>query len=331
MGSPCPSDKLNRTSDECSPRRQLPGHGSCGSYVSKRKDILSEEKGVDSSGDTSTRSGQDNVKIGAAFREQTNLDILDLEQKLVLANRNLQESKKRHALEENRTLKAEEELRAMRKNYAGSDVEHILMGNLCRVRDRCKELASASKDADSKYRAIEEQLTRVSDHYADIEKDFEQVKKERQELQAELAQLKQGRAMLEAQDECNKQSIKNQKHNLKMLAAERDETLELLDKAMTQKEQTKQGRQRDVDEKQRQVDALQDKRNGEQRDIRKLITSVDTLVAGLQRGGSYEEPATWQELLRVRDGIHTLIKKETPSDMSVRPEAEGVPTSYKPN
>merc|ERR1712137_630881 len=93
------------------------------------------------------------------------------------------------------------------------------------------------------------------------------------------------------------------------MAAERDETLDLLDKAMRQKEHTKQSRQRDVDAKLLDVRLLEQEREKEQLTIRKFAQSIDGLVSDLQKNKSYDKYEAFHELVRVRDGMYTLIRK----------------------
>jgi len=339
FGGSCPSDVHSCTvdslaSDERSPRRQRPGP------LPQKDGTLSEEDGLHIGGDSSSRSSEDTARKTAAFFEQSNQHILDLEQKLLVTNQRFEEAKKRLAFEENRALKAEEELEKTRNNYEGTQLEHQLERNLLHAQEKYKRLDATSKDECLKSREIEDRFNREKDQCDDLQKIFESAKKEKEELVAKLNELQEGKVALESQEEINKKAIKERRHNLKMMAAQRDETLELLDKAMRQKEQTKQGRQRAVEEKQRQVIVLQEERAKEQHDIRQLLYNVDNLVTNLQSGlqkahkekekarnrpETFQEiirrPETYQELLRVRDGMHMLIKKRTTFDAPAHTES----------
>merc|ERR1712007_134091 len=178
---------------------------------------------------------------------------------------------------------------------------------------------------------MEAQFIRERDRCEDMEKDFNQAKKEREELMALLEELNEGIEMLEAQNGSNKKSIEQLKIEFESTVAERDEVIELLDRAVMQKEHLKSGQQRDVEETQRQVNVLKEELANEQHDIRELLGSVELIFAGLQRGGNNYQSDMFPELLHVRDGMHTLIKKRKLSVAPVEPEppVERSPSSYK--
>jgi len=256
--------------------------------------------------------------------ERVEEHIRDLKQKLMQANIKFEDSEKASALEEKRALAVEAELRDARKNYGGTDLEHQLMEDLCRARARCKDLEDSGKHDSAKFKGIEVQLSRDNERRQNIQYKFEAVKKEKEDLVKEIAALKKGKVKLESQDARDKTELSMQEKNVRLMAAERDETLDLLDKAMKQKELTKYGRQRDVDAKLHQVKVLEDERAKEQFSIRQFARSVDGLVFDLQKNKSYDRYEAFHELIRVRDGMHTLIAKRKILDASAQLEAEGL-------
>lgn len=140
---------------------------------------------------------------------------------------------------------------------------------------------------------------------------------------AEIEAVKKGRKTLESQDARDKAAMSIQTDNINLMAAERDETLDLLDRAMKQKEITKQGRQRDVDFKLHQLRTLEGESVKEQHSIRQFARTIDSLVSDLQKGKTYDRYEAFQEIIRVRDGMHTLIRKRKILDAPAQLEAEG--------
>jgi len=241
---------------------------------------------------------------------------LDLELKLEMANRGLEESKKKRELKASRALEAEAELRSQRQNCGGSDLQHQLMGQLVGVRERCRDLEVLRTEESSKTRAIEDKLKGERRQRELAQKEYDQIKKESSELMAKVKEIKAGDGPLCAQEERSLKEMAVQKRDLDVIAAERDETLVLLEKAMTQKEITIKLRQRDVDEKRRQVILLEENLQQDQEDIRLLLHQINMLLREVERRGKHQRPDTLHELLRIRDGMYMLTRKKTIIDLN---------------
>merc|ERR1719240_1105386 len=96
-----------------------------------------------------------------------------------------------------------------------------------------------------------------------------------------LEELRGGIEMLEAQNGSNKKSTEQLKIEFEATVVERDEFIELLDKAVMQKENIKLGQQRHLEELHRQVDVLKEELANEQDVIRELLGSVELIFASL--------------------------------------------------
>jgi len=186
---------------------------------------------------------------------------------------------------------------------------HQLTYNLLRVRERCKDLEASTKEEGLKCREMELQIVRDHEQDEVVQKQVKVAKEERQTLMAELEELEAGKKLLQERDDENNKHIITQQHIFKMIAAERDETLELLDSAMKQKEQTKKARKREVDKMKADVQELQNKILKEKAHVREHLLTVDDLVARLQCGHNHYTPDAFQELISVRDGMQSLINK----------------------
>eukprot|EP00403_Amphidinium_massartii_P038200 CAMPEP_0178453110 /NCGR_PEP_ID=MMETSP0689_2-20121128/44622_1 /TAXON_ID=160604 /ORGANISM="Amphidinium massartii, Strain CS-259" /LENGTH=547 /DNA_ID=CAMNT_0020078899 /DNA_START=174 /DNA_END=1818 /DNA_ORIENTATION=+ len=230
----------------------------------------------------------------------------DLEAKLKVYQRRVDEAVEAHRVEAQRAAEAEKKLK---KSVGGSDLEMHLMRNLVQLREKCSEIENTKEAELAKVQDVEDQLNDERSRREETQKQLDQLQWQRNdELERERKHFKERAQELErAVDERNEEGRKL-KQGMEMISQERDETLELLERAVKQKEQLKRGRRREVEEAHEEMETLKVRQDREQKEVRRLLSSVDHLLAKFGRSSSSLEPEALHELVAVRDSMRQLVR-----------------------
>jgi chromosome segregation ATPase len=238
----------------------------------------------------------------------------DLEAKLKNAQRNLQEVQ-----QELESHKAEQEkMKKMKKKEmpGGNAVQHALMQDLRDLRDYCVEIEQAKEKEEAQ---AKESRAALSSEQEQRKEDI-RVRQESERLQAQL-QSRIDSLTQEAKEYDSKLNLTSKdtaemKKLLSMIQSERDETLNLLRRAVAQKEKMKGDRQRESQEATDKFERLQDNQKNADTKVRELLNSVDTLLGKFSldkedsksQGSARSTVAVQLELMKIRDSIRFLLK-----------------------
>lgn len=264
------------------------------------------DRGSDRGGDTALRL-HDN-----ADRAPESSEAKDLEAKLKNAQKSLQEVQQE--LDDHRKREAEMKHKKKTTMPGGNEIQHALMQDLRDLRDYCVEVEKAkieqeeqAKDAVSKLKT--EQQQRQDDIRArhDSEKMQADLQRRIDDLTTEI------KTSSETLNISNKDTAEMRKL-LNMIQSERDETLELLRRAVTQKEKLKGERQRESQEATVRYERLVDQQKNSDTKVRELLGSVDTLLGRFSmekeqaRSSQSGSVGVQLELMKIRDSIRFLLK-----------------------
>jgi len=228
-----------------------------------------------------------------------------LEAKLKVYQRKVDEAVEAQSVAAQRASEAEKKLM---KSVGGSDLEMHLMRNLVQLREKCTEIETTKETELAKVHDIQDMLREEKLCREETQKQLDALQAQREELERERRHFKERAQELERTvDERNEEGRKL-KQGMEMISQERDETLELLERAVKQKEQLKRGRRREVEEAHEEMDTLRHRQDREQKEVRRLLSSVDHLLAKFGRSGTSLEPEALHELVAVRDSMRQLVR-----------------------
>jgi len=254
------------------------------------------------------------------------LDAADLEAKLRIAQRKATDAAERARSENERANTAEKELQSARTPRGGSDLELQLMQNLVGMRERCVDVEKTKRAEESKVSEIKAFLQEEQDRREEAERSLTQAELSKGELTTRIDALKQKAQQLEADVTERTKESTGLKHGLQMVSVERDETLELLERAVQQKEQMRREQGHEVGEAKTKIEQLHADQKRERGEVRRLLSNVDQLLA--QLGRDQETPSeAMRELISVRDGMRQLVKTSRERPAGRPGEAERGPSA----
>eukprot|EP00747_Dinoflagellata_sp_TGD_P063616 gnl/TRDRNA2_/TRDRNA2_153539_c0_seq4.p1 gnl/TRDRNA2_/TRDRNA2_153539_c0~~gnl/TRDRNA2_/TRDRNA2_153539_c0_seq4.p1 ORF type:complete len:456 (+),score=113.08 gnl/TRDRNA2_/TRDRNA2_153539_c0_seq4:2-1369(+) len=271
-----------------------------------------EERSRSSRGSMSESEGSESVSEAGSEAGIRHTDfshnIADLEAKLKNAQTRVDDATERCQEEEERAQRAELELKKNKERLGGSDLEMQLMENLVQLRQQCMEMQKTRQTEEMQVQAIQDQLNEEKRLRQEAEKALLDAAKQRTELNQRIDSLKTRAQSLEAEVSERSQQMTGLQTGIQRVEYERDETLELLERAVKQKEQLKRGRRREVEEAQNEVERLREKQLADQTEVRRLLARIDMLLAKVGRDESGSNIETVRELVNVRDGMRSLVK-----------------------
>jgi chromosome segregation ATPase len=252
----------------------------------------------------------------------------DLEAKLKNAQKSLVEVQKE--LEEQKA--AQDELRnaAKRKEMPGGNaVQHALMADLIQLKEHCQDIDKTKTQKEIEARQMESELMSERDQRkADIK-----AREESERLQAKLQERIDALAK-EAKDKDARLDFTSKdtdtiKKTLEMIQSERDETLELLRRAVAQKEKLKAEKQREGQQANDKLERLYDQQKNADNKVRELLSNVDTLLGKFSSGGAKKDTSAagtqlQLELMKIRDNIRHLVtaNEQTSSVVFAKQQSE---------
>jgi len=235
--------------------------------------------------------------------------ISDLESKLALAHRKVEEAVDKLQREQERARRAEAQLHENRSALpGGSDMQVQLMQDFLQLRNRCTELENMKKSEEAKANNIEKKLAEQNEERAKTIAALTTEENENKEIKRTLEELKLRQKMLEEDAEKKEKLANDHTRNLERIGLERDETLNLLETAIRLKEREKHDGKKKAEEQKREIDRLRVEQQHEQREVRRLLAGVDELLAKIGRGEGSASPDELRELVSIRDGMRQLIK-----------------------
>lgn len=244
---------------------------------------------------------------GEAKHKESARRTADLEAKLRKAQGKVDEVVEKFRREEQRAGRAEKELLQTRTAMpGGSELELQLMHNLVQLRNRCVEVENEKKVEEAKVTGIEELLREERERHETTRDMMAVSDKERQELRASIDDLRAHAMQLEAQVSCKAQETRGQQKTLERISVERDETLELLERAIKQKESIKKTKRMEAEAAQAEIDYMRKLQAQEQNEVRRLLAHVDELLAKVGHGGNLQD--SLRKLVSIRDGMRELVK-----------------------
>jgi len=233
---------------------------------------------------------------------------LDLKSKLIEAKRSAEEATRKLEDEQLRASKAELQLANARTTNGGSDLEYQLMQNLVQLRSRVDDLGKNEKLEQNKATDARNLLQKERKDREQRDSDMVDIEKKKNELQQTLQTMKDDRDKLKGEVEKNTQENLALGSQLKMVSTERDETIELAERAVKLKEREKKVKM----QKEAEIDKLRKHQIEEQETFRNVLGGVDQLLAKLRKtesGGGQQEAI--RELLSIRDEMRQMVKKKT--------------------
>jgi len=233
---------------------------------------------------------------------------LDLKSKLIEAKRSAEEATRKLEDEQLRASKAELQLANARTTNGGSDLEYQLMQNLVQLRSRVDDLGKNEKLEQNKATDARNLLQKERKDREQRDSDMVDIEKKKNELQQTLQTMKDDRDKLKGEVEKNTQENLALGSQLKMVSTERDETIELAERAVKLKEREKKVKM----QKEAEIDKLRKHQIEEHETFRNVLGGVDQLLAKLRKtesGGGQQEAI--RELLSIRDEMRQMVKKKT--------------------
>lgn len=231
----------------------------------------------------------------------------DLERKLQIANQNL-------AARDEEILRCKEEVddlkQDMRKEKAGkhqgNDLEHQAMKKLVDLRDHVIDIEEKMADMEKKSNQYQQDRDEAIEKADSMKENLQNAVTERQQHLDDIDnKQKEIDDLAKKKDEINNES-KRLREGLHKISIERDETLELLEKAVKQKDQLKKGRNVDVEQARSELQNLQKQRKDDQKEVQHLLSSVDQVLARSEKYAESAGEGLQRELVKIRDGMRQL-------------------------
>jgi len=234
----------------------------------------------------------------------------DLEAKLKSAQRKVEEVLEQSHAQEVRARHAESALKESEAKTGGSEMKYQLMAEIVNIRDRCMELDKMKAEEEKKAMQMEETLRYEETRREEAERTLRDIETERNELSSHVEKLRMQAELLEEEKtKRNADTVKLQREK-EMVEIERDETLELLERAVRQKEDLKRGKQNETQKAATELERVRLEQEREQQEVRKLLTNVDHLLAKFNRAGlpTDSSSSSTNDLIGIRDSVRRLVK-----------------------
>lgn len=182
------------------------------------------------------------------------------------------------------------------------------MRNLVSLRDKVSLTEDTKREAEGRVSEIMAQLQQERSRRENAESALRDKEDERLKLNEELLELQNAKMNLEQVIAQNMEKTDRMERGMQMVAIERDETLELLQRAVRQKEEIRMNRRKEVEEVQEEVEQMRSTALQDQGEVKRLLSTVDQLLAKFGRGETRITTDALHELVVVRDGMRQLVK-----------------------
>lgn len=267
--------------------------------------------------------------------ERDDLVTNDLEAKLRTAQRNLESVKQE--LEEQKEEQERIKQQMKKKDMpGGSVVQHQLMQDLIALREHCMEIERKKDAEEAIAKSLQQDLRKEQDQRKEARQKWEESESAQKELQEQIEKLGKLAKDQEKKESTSKKVTDEIKANLEMITSERDETLELLRRAVSQKERLKVDKQRDFQTANEKIEKIQEQQKLADDKVRALLSNVDNLLGKFSQerdGGSSSTSGTQLqlELMKIRDHVRHLVtaNEETRSQIQSTTSIKRVDTGRK--
>jgi len=258
-------------------------------------------------GGNKMRKGSQSVNQSQADLLQQNLVATDLLSKLRVAQRKVEEANEKYEVEEMKANKLADDLKKMKGALpGGTEMEITLMESLVNLRKRCVELDKLKQDEEGKANEIKTELKQERARLKEAQEELTSKEMSSQDMQHTIEDIKRQGEELQEHNDKLAQDKRDVDDKLVQLTDERDETLELLDKAVDMKNKEKHGRMVEAEESRKLIEIMKTRQHDREEKVREELTRVDELLASLGRGDS--NPNVLRDLHQVRDGMRQLVR-----------------------
>lgn len=240
----------------------------------------------------------------------TDSRIGDLEAKLYLARRKVEEFDQKCHSEARRREKAEREMQLHQDDAlrGGTDLEYQLMENMLALDNRRREMENLKRDSEEKVLEIEEQLRLVRGRREGTERELVEKRKEAGELAAKLEELRLRATGLQNEAQGRKNNIKEMKNKSRYIERERDEMLQILENAVEEKEIEKRNRMQEAAVTEEELSRRRQAQAEERLSMRKMLSNVDNLLAKVGRGSNSTTEEAAAELGSIRETLRRHVR-----------------------
>lgn len=237
----------------------------------------------------------------------------DIEAKLRALQKTLGETEGKLRMEQEHVRQLEEQLSIRdAKSQLGTDLEAQLMANLVGLRQRVVRAETEKDDEDRRLADAEAGLQQEQLNAKNSLTAKQKAEEDKKMMQDKVDRMKKRIEELEGEIADRKRKHEDMDKGLSMISIERDEALELLERAVSQKEQIQRKHHNEFNETQRNIDSMIQEQKREQYEFRKLLSEVDSLLAKFGRAHD-DVPLSsdaLRELLSVRDKMRQIVTQK---------------------
>lgn len=254
--------------------------------------------------------------VGSEYRRVVD-EVAELKTKLREAQRAAEEAMERRKEEEERTHKLQKQLQDIRSKPGGSNMEVELMRQIVELQGQVGESGKGMLAEMDKVRDLQKNVRDKSDEALGMHRKAQAVEKQRQELQAQVSEALLKTKGLEeelASAVFRKEELES---GMELVQRERDETIELLQKAV---EQNRDLKARRLNTKQQLEENKKFIAHATDRDVesmRSLLFNLENMISkqapqqGLGPVEREKNAELRKDLISLRDAVRQLLTHKT--------------------